>query len=672
MTVDLSITNGIKARAVATIDRIAGVAGRLDMTDTEEEIRSQGRQLSDDTFRIIVAGRFKNGKSTLLNALLGNPGSPIAGLASGRGPMPSHDLPTTAVLTTVSYSDEPFVRKFNFEGEVEEWSFERYLVDARVKSDSVQNEKFFSTIREFQVGYPAEICRQGIVIIDSPGTDDVPQRTTITDAAARTCDLAIVVFRSDVLAGGSEREFVNDVIAIDGTKNFVVVNLMNGRKPEEDLKAFTWNRLVNLMRKGPTYSGQDFESEEIYFVDARLAESGTFGNRPDLLLESGIERFEQRLAKFLTEERHRHHIEKFVKAAIRLGRPVLGKIHQRIQALEEEAEALKQKYASTQKELAKLDQPKGKIGSIVEKHRKRAVNDVIGSFQLQLMAVQRDLPELLAAFPLPSEGWASFLHAEQLAKEAADFCNQVIAERMSQWSHPGGPAAQALDPICNDLMEDVLREVERFESIYNAFHFGVGKDNEGKPVVDGWGQRLQQSIEDSLGPELQLRDGALGWGGTATSLAGYALTAFAGLVLGLSFSALIPLAVVGAFLAQMLRGKAFLPDLIKAWVLEKVNGGDKDADPPRLPLMGILDLARQPLTKAVDEYMEKLHGAILKAVSNLISEEQKNLQEIVGNSERTAEEKRQLMQKLEAMARELTSSSDELRHLLAEADQVMA
>ena len=672
MTLDLSASNRIKSEAVATIGKIADVAGRLDLKDSEADIRGQARQLADDTFRIIVAGRFKNGKSTLLNALLGNPAHPVAGLPTGKGPMPAKDLPTTAVLTIVSYSEKPFVRKIGIDGSVEEWTFERYLEEARVKPSSAENEAFFRSIREFQVGFPADICRQGVVILDSPGTDDVSERTALTNAAARSCDLAIVVFRSDALVGAGEWKFLEQVL--DGTKNFLVVNLFNGRRADEEFKQFTWNRIVNYSRKGPAYSGQDLGSEDIYLVDARLAEQGVYGNQPAMFEESGLARFEKRLAKFLTEERHRHHIERFVKAAIKLSRTLQEKIGQRTSALELEAQDLRRTYDSTQKQLAQLDEPKTRIATIVERYRKRAQVEVASSLERKILATQRELPVLLAEYELPSADLASFLHAEQLAKEAGQFCNQTIADQLQRWSGPGGEASQVLEAICSDLMEDVRREIERFEKIYKQFYSGIGAKlgKEGHESIDDWGSRLELIALGNLQSDLQLDEDALGWGGTATSVAGYAITAIVGIAAGLSLGALIPLAIAGALLAQVFRGTAFLPDMIKKWVLDKVIDGDSESAPPRPALTALADLARPKIDKTVDEFMAKLHSSILKAVSTILSEEQKNLREIIGNSERDAGEKSRLMNELEAMERGLKGSCDDLRELLTQAEQVMA
>ena len=51
------------------------------------------------------------------------------------------------------------------------------------------------TLEDVQMTYPAEILRNGIVIVDTPGTDSLnPKHTLITQKAIReVCDIAIIV-----------------------------------------------------------------------------------------------------------------------------------------------------------------------------------------------------------------------------------------------------------------------------------------------------------------------------------------------------------------------------------------------------------------------------------------------------------------------------------------------
>src|SRR5437763_1751366 len=83
-------------QAGAALDNLAAIATSLEMKDTTTRLKGASQALRTDTFNLIIAGRFKNGKSTLMNALLGRPTRLIAELGDGHGPMPVDDVPCTA------------------------------------------------------------------------------------------------------------------------------------------------------------------------------------------------------------------------------------------------------------------------------------------------------------------------------------------------------------------------------------------------------------------------------------------------------------------------------------------------------------------------------------------------------------------------------------------------
>lgn len=677
MPIDLSASNAIKKTATNSIESIATVARQLEMKESDKDLRTQSRQLMEDSFRIMVAGRFKNGKSTLLNALLGKPSVPVPGMLDDQGPMPVRDLPATAVLTSVSYAEKAFVRKWTFDGKSEDWTMERYLREARVKPDQEETEKFFANIREFQMGFPAEICRQGVTIIDSPGTDDVPQRTTITQDAARTCDAAIVVFRSDVLAGGSEREFVDNVLAIDGTHNFVVVNLMHGKKIDDEFLQFAWNRLVKLMRGGPRYMGQDFASQDIYFVDAKMAEQGKFTGDAAMVTASGLDLLERNLGQYLTTERHRQHIEKFVKGAIRLTQPVEDQIRRRSAALHAEQETLEKGYAEVLQQLERIDEPKKKIPAIFEKYKGRAQREVTASLEREIIHLERELPALLDAYPLPSAGWTSLIRQKRMMQEAADFCQRTIAERLSQWSSStNGGAKKALDPVIEELLEDVQHEIQQTEKAYRSFYLKVlGPElSEANQDPMSWYERAGWVAAGLFFHDVGLAvgGGALGWRGAVATIGSYVAAGLASVALGLSFAVALPLAIITALAAQIFTGKQYLEGAIKKKVLQEVLSGNPGAEPPRPPLSSLSKTAAPAIEASLSEQLANMEQALMTSISTIIAEEQRNLKAIVENSQRSAAEKEQRLAELAALANQTAESKKRLEGILAEAKQVLA
>jgi predicted GTPase len=55
------------------LEEIAGImAEHLDLPDEAQKLVRRAQQVRDDCFRVVVVGEFKRGKSTLLNAMLGD------------------------------------------------------------------------------------------------------------------------------------------------------------------------------------------------------------------------------------------------------------------------------------------------------------------------------------------------------------------------------------------------------------------------------------------------------------------------------------------------------------------------------------------------------------------------------------------------------------------------
>jgi len=239
--------------AAAAIRGIGQVAVELDMLDTAAGVCETEKKLHSDTFQLIVMGRFKNGKSTFLNALMGGTTVPV-NLGGHHGPMVVDDLPATATLTGVRYSETPYVRAWGFDSKSESWPLDKYLTESTLDDDERNNQIRFSSIKEFEMGFPARLCAAGVIVYDSPGLDDHPTRTLVTRDASKRCDAAIVVYRSDQLMGMSDLMDVDRVIA-DGTRVFSIINLWGQKEVDDKLRRFAWNRYVRDHLNGPEWSG---------------------------------------------------------------------------------------------------------------------------------------------------------------------------------------------------------------------------------------------------------------------------------------------------------------------------------------------------------------------------------------------------------------------------------
>ena len=78
---------------VTLIRELQEVLGSLDMTDTKKTLEQLEGLVQSDSFKVLVLGEFKRGKSTFINAILG---SEI---------LPAYAKPCTAIINEVKWGE---------------------------------------------------------------------------------------------------------------------------------------------------------------------------------------------------------------------------------------------------------------------------------------------------------------------------------------------------------------------------------------------------------------------------------------------------------------------------------------------------------------------------------------------------------------------------------------
>src|SRR5947209_5127740 len=210
----------IKEQAEALATRLEGVA----FSDAAGRLRELAAAFDEPLFRIVVFGEFNQGKSTLLNALLGAPALPMS------------VLPSTAVLTEIRYAEE---RRAVIRAAGEETTL--------ASVEELANLATLSPEREVPAGleavtlyYPAELCRNEVTLYDTPGLND---RAEQDEAATRALDLAdLVLFVVDIRRLGTmdERTVLEHWLQDRGLDAVIVAaNFVNLVPPEaySDLRA---------------------------------------------------------------------------------------------------------------------------------------------------------------------------------------------------------------------------------------------------------------------------------------------------------------------------------------------------------------------------------------------------------------------------------------------------
>lgn len=201
-----------KARAVLdTTIQAANAYGREDLARRLEET---GRSLDDGTVRVMVIGEFKQGKSSLVNALLNAPVCPV------------DDDVATSVPTIIRYAEEPMARLIRpatgpagagAQGGTGEHEVEPVDVGSLpVYASELGNPGNELGLLAVEVGLPRDLLAGGITFVDTPGVGGLGSaHTAATVAALPTADVVLFVSDASQELTRPEYEFLRTVAQID-------------------------------------------------------------------------------------------------------------------------------------------------------------------------------------------------------------------------------------------------------------------------------------------------------------------------------------------------------------------------------------------------------------------------------------------------------------------------
>jgi len=162
------------------------------------------QRLRDKRLNLAVLGQFKRGKSTVINALL------------GEALLPTGIVPLTAIPTFIEWGRDPLIRvSFQSGCGIEEYrpNSAQETRDQLFKFVAEEaNPKNRLGVAKVMLFYPARFLRRGVVLIDTPGIGSTYRHNT--DAALdalQDCDVALFVISADPPITEAEVDYLKAV-----------------------------------------------------------------------------------------------------------------------------------------------------------------------------------------------------------------------------------------------------------------------------------------------------------------------------------------------------------------------------------------------------------------------------------------------------------------------------
>ena len=264
-----------------------------------EQVEEVSKKIQSQRFRVAVVGEFSQGKSTLLNALL------------GEEIQPAREIPCSGAVTVLKYGNQKRVMCRYKDGTEEEIPFNEYQEKASISEDAaidcLSDELAQSEIEEIVFEHPdLELCKSGVEIVDSPGLNEHPQRTAITEKILLNTDAAIFLTNASRALTQGERDLLHEL----KTK----LNGEDNSKPADNL--FIIGNFMDLVRteKGRTQVKQRIEKfvqgdrplitgeNRVHFISAQATLDAIKNGSEDEYLKT-FDDFTKSLSHFLASER---------------------------------------------------------------------------------------------------------------------------------------------------------------------------------------------------------------------------------------------------------------------------------------------------------------------------------------------------------------------------------
>lgn len=342
-----SLTQYPAVASTAGLDRLREIAGELDEATVAADVQQLIARVSEGRFYVACIGQFKRGKSTLLDALVGEP------------ILPTGVVPVTAVPTVLRYGRERSARVL-IEGT---WHTIQPQDLAQYVSEDLnpENKKCVDGVEVF---LPSPMLAQGMCLVDTPGIGSVfAGNTETTKDFIPQIDAAILVVGADPPISGEELALI-EAVAVNVDEILIVLNKIDrvSRDERQQAAAFA-KRVVEGRLQRPVTC--------IYEVSAlnRLERSSAGADN--------WEQFVQDLGRLATQSGETMAHSAAERGARRFADTLRRSVKERLRALQEPITDSEQRIAHLRETVGQAEQSFRDLGALFSAEQMRLSNTLL-------------------------------------------------------------------------------------------------------------------------------------------------------------------------------------------------------------------------------------------------------------------------------------------------------
>ncbi len=439
----------------------------IGLVHTAKSIGDTVEKVANDHFEVAIVGEFKRGKSTLINALL------------GQEVLPADVLPATATLNRVTYSETPYVMVEYKDGGTERVDINK-LADYVTKL-SYESEMKAETVKQATVYYDTSFCKNNVDIIDTPGLNDDEQMTNVTLSILPEIDAAVFVISANSPFSQFEKEFLEKkMLSSDMGRIIFAVNCFGTfSKEDEDRIVETVEKRIGsyVMEKAKAVMGEDSKEFAVYKrkigkpkvigVYAKKALMAKESGNAAMLEESNFPTFEKVLETMLTQERGVITLQILANKIISSGSELINSIIIRENSLMMETDEFMDKYTAAIEEIDDIRTKKrAEFVRINDAANKvfQGLQPILDSYWVQ---IEETAMKVIDAYPMS---------AEDLKKDKLKIVYSKLTERIKE--NIENKAQLICEQIQNEINIALSDEAERLQSFEDEFFASVTRIQE--------------------------------------------------------------------------------------------------------------------------------------------------------------------------------------------------
>ncbi|MFF0061373.1 dynamin family protein [Streptomyces sp. NPDC005279] len=407
------------------------------------------QRIENEAFHVMVVGDFNRGKSTFVNALL------------GARVLPVKATPATAVITEVKFGESPAALLWTHDATEPQAVDPDRLVELITVNNASGDER--SPYVKAEVVWPLELCRNNVVLIDSPGLNAYDTHNEITLRHLSGADAVIFLQHAIAPMSISESVFLDGHLqAHDPFFVFTYFDAIDDHE-RDDVMASARRRITDLR-------GEDRDRSRFFFVDAKSGLRARMADDEDAFRLSGVSAVETDLERYLVTERHKAKLLGPARSLLARTRELRRGIPGKLNLLDSDIGDLERRWAAAQQPLRELE-AQAQLIALDIRNQTRVLQDrvetLLGGFlaavadEAPLVAQDIDITTRLGLNPLKAKE-----RAQQVAGEITGGTAKAMEQKVVHW------VAESLKPV---IEQDLERLAERMNAELTSFEAALEK-----------------------------------------------------------------------------------------------------------------------------------------------------------------------------------------------------